>query len=46
VDAGGKFSMPKLITNLAPPAVGIVGSMVASKFKVNRYISGIPWFKF
>jgi hypothetical protein len=46
VDASGKFSMQKFITNIAPPAVGIVGSMVASKMKVNRYISGIPWFKF
>lgn len=46
VDANGKFSPSKFAQNIAPPVFGVLGSMAAGKFRMNRYISGIPWFKF
>jgi hypothetical protein len=46
VDASGNFSMTKFVMNVKAPAAGIIGSALASKFKLNRYISGIPVFKF
>jgi len=45
IDNKGKFQMAKLIQNLTPVAVGVGGSILASKVKANRYVS-IPMFKF
>jgi len=45
IDNGGNFQMHQLIKNVAPVAIGVIGSAAASKFKLNRYLSGIPLFK-
>ena len=45
VDVAGKFHAAKFLENMAPPAIGAAGSMLAAKMKVNRYISGIPFLK-
>jgi hypothetical protein len=46
IDNSGKFEGAKFIQVMTPPLIGILGSAAASKFKLNRYISGIPVFKF
>jgi len=45
INNAGKFQMSEFIEAVTPLAVGVGGSMLASKFKVNRYLSGIPLFK-
>ena len=45
IDNSGKFVMSQFIENMAPLAVGIIGSAAASKFGLNRRISAIPVFK-
>jgi hypothetical protein len=45
IDSSGVFRSEKLVQVMTPVAVGLIGSMAASKFKLNRYLSGIPMFK-
>ena len=44
-DSEGKFHPDWLLRNVMPIAAGALGSAVASKLKVNRYISSVPFFK-
>jgi len=41
----GAFHFDRAVQTYMPVAVGIIGSAVAGKLKVNRYLSGIPIFK-
>ena len=45
IEYDGHFNMSRAISNFAPVLVGVVGSAAASKFRLNRYLSGIPVFK-
>lgn len=43
-DASGKFHAEWLLRDLSPVVVGAVGSMVAAKSGINRYVK-VPMFK-
>lgn len=43
--APGGVDIKQTIKGVSPLIVGIGGSMLASKLKMNRYISSIPFFK-
>lgn len=45
IDNGGNFQVKQFAENMLPLVAGIGGSALAAKFKMNRYISGIPLFK-
>jgi hypothetical protein len=45
VNASGQFSMAQFGKSIAPVAVGVIGSMIASKTGVNRYLAKVPLFK-
>lgn len=42
----GTFVMHDAIVTYTPAIVGVIGSAVASKLHINRYMSGVPVFKF
>lgn len=44
-EANGKFHTDKFLMNVAPIIVGVGGSMIASKTRMNRHLSAIPMFK-
>jgi len=41
----GNFDSSRVVKTYMPVIVGVVGSAVASKLKVNRYLSTVPIFK-
>lgn len=45
IDNKGKLVTSQFVSNMAPLAIGIGASILASKVKANRYVS-IPMFKF
>ena len=45
-DASGKFYLQDALVTYTPAIIGVVGSAIASKTHINRYMSGIPVFKF
>jgi hypothetical protein len=43
-DHSGRFDVNQFIVNVTPPVIGALGSMLAAKFGINRYIK-IPMVK-
>lgn len=45
IENNGTFNSGKFVQVMTPPVVGVVGSALASKFKLNRYLSSVPFVK-
>jgi hypothetical protein len=46
MNPNGSFVLHDAMVTYTPAIIGVLGSAIASKTHINRYMSGIPMFKF